>query len=93
MSLTVNKFHCLNGGNPLLSKAFAGKFLTGINPIVLSPSKKLKQKQNYFFVHGEEDKRVLIHHFEYFKEYSKKNNINSTFWLVTDSYQKNIQKK
>ena len=66
--------------------SFAGKFLTGINPIDLSPSKKLTQKQNYFFVHGEKDKRVLVHHFEYFKEYSKKNNINSTFWLAADSY-------
>ena len=66
--------------------SLAGKILTGINPTELSPAKKLSDKQYYFFTHGDSDTRILTKHFNYFKEYSKKNNINADFWLVKDAY-------
>ena len=66
--------------------SLAGKILTGIDPAELSPAKKLSDKQYYFFTHGDSDTRILTKHFNYFKEYSKKNNINADFWLVKDAY-------
>ena len=66
--------------------SLAGKILTGIDPTGLSPAKKLSDKQYYFFTHGDSDTRILTKHFNYFKEYSKKNNINADFWLVKDAY-------
>ena len=39
-----------------------------------------------FFTHGDKDERVLIHHFDFFKEYINKHNIKAKFWLVKDSY-------
>ena len=66
--------------------SLAGKILTGIDPTELSPAKKLSDKQYYFFTHGDSDTRILTKHFNYFKEYSKKNNINADFWLVKDAY-------
>ena len=66
--------------------SFAGKILTGIDPTELNPAKKLSLTQNYFFTHGEKDLRILSHHFEYFKNYSKEKNIKSSFWLVPDTY-------
>ena len=68
------------------SVSFAGKFLTGIDPTKLSPAFSLTKTQNYFFTHGDKDERVLIHHFDFFKEYISKNNIKAKFWLVKDSY-------
>ena len=66
--------------------SFAGKILTGIDPTKLSPVFSLSTNQNYFFTHGDSDTRVKIHHFNFFKNYSKNNNIKSSFWLVKDSY-------
>jgi alpha/beta superfamily hydrolase len=69
-----------------LAVSFAGKILTGIDPTKLSPVFSLSQNQNYFFTHGDKDLRILKHHFDFFKEYSIKNNIKSTFWLAENSY-------
>jgi len=66
--------------------SLGGKILTGLDPSDLNPAKKLSSKQNYFFTHGEKDLRVLVHHFEYFKNFSKENNIKSNFWLIPDAY-------
>jgi len=66
--------------------SFFGKILTGINPSDLSPAKKLSSDQAYFFTHGAKDKRILIHHFKYFQKYTKKHNINSNFWIISDAY-------
>ena len=65
--------------------SFAGKILTGIDPTSLSPALKLSTTQSYFFTHGDSDTRVLTSHFDYFKEYTSKNNINAEFWLVEES--------
>ena len=69
-----------------LAVSFAGKILTGIDPTQLSPAFSLSEGQNYFFVHGDKDERVLPHHFVFFKNHTKKNNINASFWLVNNSY-------
>ena len=65
--------------------SLAGKILTGIDPTSLSPALKLSRTQSYFFTHGDSDTRVLTRHFDYFKEYTSKNNINAEFWLVEES--------
>jgi len=69
-----------------LAVSIAGRLLTGIDPTKLSPAYALSKNQNYFFTHGDNDSRVLTHHFEYFKQYSEKNNIQSNFWLSKNSY-------
>ena len=69
-----------------LAVSLAGKVLTGIDPTKLSPAFSLTNNQNYFFVHGDKDLRVLKHHFDYFKKYSNENNIKANFWLVNNSY-------
>ena len=66
--------------------SLASRILTGIDPRELSPSKKLSDKQFYFFIHGDSDTRILTRHFYYFKDYTKKNNINADFWLVENAY-------
>ena len=66
--------------------SLAGRILTGTDPTELSPAKKLSDKQFFFFTHGDSDKRILTKHFNYFKEYTNKNNINAEFWLVEDAY-------
>tara|TARA_B100000575_G_scaffold259221_1_gene231314 strand:+ start:5656 stop:6642 length:987 start_codon:yes stop_codon:yes gene_type:complete len=65
--------------------SFAGRFLTGIDPTLLSPAFKLSSTQSYFFTHGDNDTRVLTRHFKYFKEFTSNNNINAQFWLAKDS--------
>ncbi len=65
--------------------SLAGRVLTGIDPTLLSPALKLTKTQSYFFTHGDNDKRVLTRHFNYYKEYTLINNINAQFWLVKDS--------
>jgi len=65
--------------------SLAGRFLTGIDPTLLSPALKLTNTQSYFFTHGDNDKRVLTRHFKYYEEYSLKNKINAQFWLVKES--------
>ncbi len=65
--------------------SLAGRVLTGIDPTLLSPVLKLTKTQSYFFTHGDNDKRVLTRHFNYYKEYTLINNINAQFWLVKDS--------
>jgi len=69
-----------------LAVSIAGKILTGIDPTKLSPAYSLSKKQNYFFTHGENDLRILTHHFDFIKKYSLENNINAEFWLAKDSY-------
>ncbi len=69
-----------------LAVSFAGKILSGIDPYNLSPAFSLTKEQNYFFTHGEKDLRVLPHHFQYLKQYSKENKIKADFWLVPDAY-------
>ena len=69
-----------------LAVSFAGKFLTGIDPTKLSPVFSLSKNQNYFFTHGDSDQRILIDHFNFFKEFADVNNINADFWLAKDSY-------
>ena len=66
--------------------SIAGKLLTGIDPTKLSPAFALTKDQSYFFTHGDKDKRVLIHHFEFFRNFAKQNNINAEFWLAEKSY-------
>ena len=65
--------------------SLAGRFLTGIDPTLLSPALKLTKTQSYFFTHGDSDKRVLTRHFDYYKEYTLNNKINAKFWLAKDS--------
>ncbi len=65
--------------------SLAGRVLTGIDPTLLSPALKLTKTQSYFFTHGDNDKRVLTRHFNYYKEHTLINNINAQFWLVKDS--------
>ncbi len=65
--------------------SFAGKFLTGIDPTLLSPALKLSKTQSYFFTHGDNDTRVLTRHFTYYEQYTKKNKINAQYWLAKDS--------
>ena len=43
-----------------------GQILTGIDPSELSPTYKLTSSQSYFFTHGQKDKRVPVHHLEFF---------------------------
>lgn len=69
-----------------LAVSIAGKILTGIDPTKLSPAYSLTKNQNYFFTHGEKDKRVLRHHFDFFKKFTLDNKINAKFWLVKDLY-------
>ena len=68
------------------SVSLAGKILTGIDPTKLSPAFSLTRNQNYFFTHGDKDTRVLTHHFNFFKDYVKNNNISADFWLAENSY-------
>tara|TARA_B100000029_G_scaffold407425_1_gene408341 strand:+ start:76 stop:1068 length:993 start_codon:yes stop_codon:yes gene_type:complete len=68
-----------------LAVSLSGKFLTGIDPTQLSPIYSLTNKQNYFFTHGENDKRIPKRHFELIKKYSQDNNINADFWLVKNA--------
>lgn len=80
----ISRYRMPNIFGPIVS--LFGRILTGINPSDLSPANKLTPTQAYFFTHGENDMRIPKHHFEYFKKYSSKNNINSNFWLVEDAY-------
>ncbi|MBI04681.1 MAG: hypothetical protein CMI96_02575 [Pelagibacteraceae bacterium] len=66
--------------------SFFGKLLTGVDPTKLNPVKKLTKKQAYFFTHGDKDQRMLTRHYNYFKNYTEKNNINANFWLAENSY-------
>ena len=66
--------------------SFFGKLLSGVDPINLNPAKKLTNDQNYFFTHGDKDQRMLVRHYDFFKEYAELNNIKSDFWLAEDSY-------
>ena len=66
--------------------SFFGKLLSGVDPVNLNPAKKLTSDQNYFFTHGDKDQRMLVRHFDYFKNYAEKNNIQSKFWLAENSY-------
>ena len=80
----ISRYGLMHDFGPAVS--LAGKILTGIDPTKLSPAFSLTKNQNYFFVHGDKDLRVLKHHFDYFQKYSKNNNIPATFWLVEGSY-------
>ncbi len=66
--------------------SFFGKLLSGVDPADLNPAEKLTSSQNYFFTHGDKDQRMLVRHFNYFKNYAEENNIKSDFWLVENSY-------
>ena len=66
--------------------SLAGKILTGIDPTKLSPAFSLSEDKSYFFTHGDQDTRVLTHHFDFFKNYTKENKIKADFWLVKNSY-------
>ena len=63
-----------------------GRFLTGIDPTKLSPAFSLHENTNYFFTHGDKDLRIKRHHYDFFKNYTIKNNINANFWLSKNSY-------
>ena len=80
----ISRYGMPNIFGPIVS--LIGKILTGINPSELSPVNKLSSMQYYFFTHGEKDKRIPVHHFQYIKDFSILNNINAEFWLVKDSY-------
>ena len=69
-----------------LAVSIAGKILTGIDPTKLSPALSLTNKQKYFFTHGDNDLRVLPHHFSFFQKYTKDKKITADFWLATNSY-------
>ena len=66
--------------------SFVGQRLSGVDPSDLNPVKKLSNDQSYFFTHGDKDERMFVSHFEYFKSFTKKNNIKASFWLAEDSY-------
>ena len=66
--------------------SFAGKILTGIDPTKLSPVFSLLQSTKYFFTHGDKDQRILVHHYDFIKDYTDKNNISADFWLAKESY-------
>ena len=66
--------------------SFFGKLLSGVDPADLNPVNKLTTKQSYFFTHGDKDQRMYLKHYEYFKKFTKNNNINSNFWLAKNSY-------
>ena len=69
-----------------LAVSFAGKILTGIDPTKLSPALSLSSHQNYYFVHGDKDLRILKHHFDFIKKYAQSHNIKADFWLAKNSY-------
>ncbi len=69
-----------------LAVSLAGKILTGIDPTKLSPALALSDNQNYFFTHGDKDTRILVHHFDFIKNYAINQNIKAEFWLAKDSY-------
>lgn len=66
--------------------SFFGKLLSGVDPIDLNPIKKLNTKQSYFFTHGDKDQRMMVRHYDFFKQYAEENNIKSEFWLSKNSY-------
>ena len=66
--------------------SLSGRILTGINPSDLSPANKLTSSQSYYFTHGQKDKRIPVHHYEYLLNYANKNNIQASFWLIPDAY-------
>ena len=84
LSDEIKRYKMPNIFGPIVS--LFGKILTGIDPAKLSPVKKLQSNKSYFFTHGQNDNRIPVHHFEYFKKFTKENNINAEFWLVNDAY-------
>ena len=62
--------------------SFAGRLLSGVDPINLNPAYRLNQYQSYYFTHGEEDQRMYVSHFNFIKDYVRLNNIKAEFWLV-----------
>jgi len=66
--------------------SFTGQRLTGIDPSDLSPAYKLTSSQSYYITHGQKDKRVPAHHFEFFQNYINNNNVDAEFWLIPDAY-------
>lgn len=66
--------------------SFFGKLLSGVDPVDLNPIKELNTTQSYFFTHGDKDQRMLVRHYNFFKKYTKENNIKSKFWLAENSY-------
>jgi hypothetical protein len=79
----IRRYGFPNFFNPIVS--IAGKLLTGINPANLNPTYVLSNHQNYFFTHGERDKRIYVKHFNFIKNYSITNKINAEFWLVPNA--------
>ena len=65
--------------------SFIGQRLTGIDPSDLSPAYKLTSSQSYYITHGQKDKRVPAHHFEFFQNYINNNNVDAEFWLIPDA--------
>jgi len=63
-----------------------GQLLSGVDPTKLNPVEKLSKTQSYFFTHGDKDRRMLPRHYEHFKNYVEKNNIQADFWLSKNSY-------
>ena len=55
------------------------------NPTELNPVYSLGKNQNYFFTHGEKDKRMYASHYYFIKNHAEKNKINSDFWLVKNA--------
>ena len=62
--------------------SLAGRLLTGIDPTDLNPVYALSNHQNYFFTHGEEDKRMHVSHFIFIKSYATTKNLKAEFWLI-----------
>jgi len=85
LSDEIGRYGFPNIFGPALS--LAGKLLTGINVIALSPAYSLKQNdQHYYFTHGENDERVYVSHFYFFKQNVLSSNISAEFWLVPNTY-------
>ena len=64
------------------SVSIAGQILSGVDPKNLNPTFALNKNKNYFFTHGEDDTRIFIKHFNFFKKYTDNNKINAEFWII-----------
>ncbi|PPR47950.1 MAG: hypothetical protein CFH19_00038 [Alphaproteobacteria bacterium MarineAlpha5_Bin9] len=62
-----------------------GSLLSGVDPNNLNPVYYLNANSNYFFTHGDDDERVYVNHFYYFKKYAESKNISAEFWLIKNS--------
>ena len=83
LSEEISRYGFPNIFGPVVS--LFGQFLSGVDPSELNPAYALKKYQNYYFTHGENDKRVYASHFSFLKNYATNNNISAEYWLVPNA--------